>query len=42
MVRCIWYDDFMRLVIGFGRIDIVIGFGNSVRLVVGREFLLDV
>lgn len=38
VIGCIWYGDVMRLVVGFGWIDIVVGFGNGVRLVVGRGF----
>ena len=40
MVRCIWYGDVVRLVVEFGWVDIVLGFGNGVRLVVGRGFVV--
>lgn len=40
MVGCIWYGEDVRLVVGFWSVDIVFGFDNGVRLVVGREFVV--
>ena len=41
MLECIWYGDVVRLVVGFGWADIVIGFGNVVGLVVGRGLVVE-
>ena len=41
MVKCIWYGDGVRLIVGFGGVDIVLGFGNGVGLVVGRGFVVE-
>ena len=40
MVGCIWYGDGVRLVVGFGWVDIALGFGNDVGLVVGQGFIV--
>lgn len=42
VVGCIWCGDIVRLVVGFWWVDIVVGFGNGVGLVVGGGLLLGV
>lgn len=42
VVGCIWYGDVVSLVVGFGWVDIFLGFGNGVGLFFGRGCFLGV